>query len=200
MNVVVRPMVSSDLDAVLDIQRACYGEGFLEGADVITRRIASPVGLSCVTERGGRVCAYLAAYASHPGKLTPLHGDFEAMPLPSILYLHDLAVHPQAAGLGLAQALVRHLWTQAWRWGWPPQPWCRCRARRTSGPDWATRCRPWATRASSGGWRPTALVPATWCVCHWPEKRIKTVLCGGFTSAYSYEFHSYCGGGEYPFR
>ena len=41
MNVVVRPMVSSDLDAVLDIQRACYGEGFLEGADVITRRIAS---------------------------------------------------------------------------------------------------------------------------------------------------------------
>lgn len=112
MNVVVRPMVSSDLDAVLDIQRACYGEGFLEGADVITRRIISPVGLSCVAERGGRVCAYLAAYASHPGKLTPLHGDFEAMPLPSILYLHDLAVHPQAAGLGLAQALVRHLWAQ----------------------------------------------------------------------------------------
>ena len=35
----VRPMLLSDLDAVLDIQRACYGEGFLEGADVITRRI-----------------------------------------------------------------------------------------------------------------------------------------------------------------
>ena len=112
MNVVVRPMVSSDLDAVLDIQRACYGEGFLEGADVITRRIASPMGLSCVAERGGRVCAYLAAYASHPGKLTPLHGDFEAAPQPDTLYLHDLAVHPQAAGLCLAQALVRHLWAQ----------------------------------------------------------------------------------------
>ena len=110
----VRPMVLSDLDAVLDIQRACYGEGFLEGADVITRRIGSSVGLSCVAEREGRVCAYLAAYRSHPGKLTPLHGDFEAVsePIsrPDTLYLHDLAVHPQAAGQGLALALLRHLW------------------------------------------------------------------------------------------
>ena len=112
----VRPMVLSDLDAVLDIQRACYGEGFLEGADVITRRIGSSVGLSCVAEREGRVCAYLAAYRSHPGKLTPLHGDFEAVSepfsRPDTLYLHDLAVHPDATGLGLAQALVRHLWAQ----------------------------------------------------------------------------------------
>ena len=112
MKPLVRPMALPDLDAVLDIQRACYGESFLEGADVITRRITSRVGLSCVAEREGRVCAYLAAYRTQPGKLTPLHGDFEAMPLPSILYLHDLAVHPQAAGLGLAQALVRHLWAQ----------------------------------------------------------------------------------------
>ncbi len=110
MNAVVRPMALPDLGAVLDIQRACYGEDFLEGADVITRRITSSVGLSCVAERGGRVCAYLAAYRSHPGKLTPLHGDFETAPEPDTLYLHDLAVHPEASGLGLAQALVRHLW------------------------------------------------------------------------------------------
>lgn len=116
MKPLVRPMALPDLDAVLDIQRACYGESFLEGADVITRRITSRVGLSCVAEREGRVCAYLAAYRTQPGKLTPLHGDFEATSEPSswpdTLYLHDLAVHPQAAGLGLAQALVRHLWAQ----------------------------------------------------------------------------------------
>ena len=108
----VRPMRLADLDAVLGIQRACYGEGFLEGADVIARRIASRVGLSCVAERAGRVCAYLAAYRTQPGKLTALHGDFDATAQPDTLYLHDLAVHPQATGQGLAQTLVRHLWAQ----------------------------------------------------------------------------------------
>jgi len=111
MKPLVRPMALPDLDAVLDIQRACYGEGFLEGADVINRRITSRVGLSCVAEREGRVCAYLAAYRTQPGKLTPLHGDFEATSEPSswpdTLYLHDLAVDPEARGSGAADALVQ---------------------------------------------------------------------------------------------
>lgn len=104
-------MTLSDLPAVLDIQRACYGEGFLEGADVIAQRLRSPANLSCVAAgAGATVFAYLAAYRSRPGKLTPLHGDFEAVAQPDTLYLHDMAVVPSAKGQGLAQLLVEHLW------------------------------------------------------------------------------------------
>lgn len=110
--VLLRPMALADLPAVLDIQRLCYGEGFLESAAILTQRLQSLGNLSCVAERGGVVCAYLAAYRSRPGKLTPLNGGFDTVAQPHTLYLHDLAVAPQAAGQGLAQRLVEHLWIQ----------------------------------------------------------------------------------------
>lgn len=108
----LRRMAQSDLPAVLGIQRACYPGDFLESAEVITQRLRSPGNLSCVVERGGVVCAYLAAYRSRPGKLTPLHGGFDAVAQPDTVYLHDMAVAPGAKGQGLAQRLVEHLWTQ----------------------------------------------------------------------------------------
>ena len=111
-NVLLRPMALADLPAVLDVQRACYPGGFLESAEVITQRLRSPANLSCVAVRGGAVCAYLAAYRSRPGKLTPLHGGFEAVAQPDTVYLHDMAVAPHAKGQGLAQHLVEHLWAQ----------------------------------------------------------------------------------------
>jgi ribosomal protein S18 acetylase RimI-like enzyme len=59
------------------------------------------------------VCAYLAAYRSVRGKVTPLHGDFETVAQPDTLYLHDMAVWPQCAGQGLARALLQPLWNRA---------------------------------------------------------------------------------------
>ncbi len=108
-----RPLTLADLPGLLAVQRACYGAGFVEGADVFARRLASPAQCSLVLEDGGLVCAYLAAYDSVLGKVTPLHGDFETAPQPDTLYLHDMAVLPQLAGRGLARALLDPLWHQA---------------------------------------------------------------------------------------
>ena len=48
------------------------------------------------------------------GKVTPLHGDFEAANPPDTLYLHDMAVLPALAGQGLAaKALLAPLWRGA---------------------------------------------------------------------------------------
>ena len=109
----LRPMALADLPAVLDVQRACYPGDFLEDAATFTQRLQSPGNLSCVAMQDGVVCAYLAAYRSRPGKLTPLNGGFDTVAQPDTLYLHDLAVAPQAAGQGLAQRLVGHLWAHA---------------------------------------------------------------------------------------
>ena len=108
-----RALTVDDLPGLLAVQHACYGEGFVEGAEVFARRIASPAQCSLVLEEGGRVCAYLAAYDSVLGKVTPLHGDFEPVQQPDTLYLHDMAVLPQLAGRGLARALLDPLWRQA---------------------------------------------------------------------------------------
>lgn len=109
----LRALAPADLPGLLAVQRACYGEDFVESADVFTRRLASPANCSLVLVQAGQVCAYLAAYHSVRGKVTPLHGDFEATPHPDTLYLHDMAVLPHLAGQGLARRLLQPLWEQA---------------------------------------------------------------------------------------
>ena len=111
--VVVRPLAQSDLPALLAVQLACYGEGFIESGEVFARRLGSPANCSLVLEQAGVVCAYLAAYRSARGKVTALHGDFDAVAQPDTLYLHDMAVLPAHAGQGLARALLEPLWRQA---------------------------------------------------------------------------------------
>lgn len=113
MSVVVRPLALSDLSDLLAVQLACYGEGFVESGEVFARRLASPANCSLALELRGVVCAYLAAYRSVQGKVTPLHGDFEVVPAADTLYLHDMAVMPTCAGQGLARALLAPLWERA---------------------------------------------------------------------------------------
>lgn len=105
----IRALALQDLPALLAVQRACYGDGYIEGAEVFARRLASPANCSLAVERAGRLVGYLAAYRSRLGKVTPLHGDFEAVPAPDTLYVHDMAVLPDCAGLGLARALLTPL-------------------------------------------------------------------------------------------
>lgn len=114
----LRALAAADVPGLLAVQRACYGEEFVEAAEVFVRRLASPANCSLVlTTAQGEVCAYLAAYRSRLGCITPLHGDFEATAQPDTLYLHDLAVAPAWAGRGLAVRLLAPAWAQARRVG-----------------------------------------------------------------------------------
>ena len=108
----VQALAPQHLDGLLAVQRACYGAAFLESAEVFARRLASPANCSLVVEMDGQVGAYLAACHAVQGRVTPLQGDFEPFAAPGsadTLYLHDLAVLPQLAGRGLAQALLARL-------------------------------------------------------------------------------------------
>ena len=62
-----RPLQLDDLPGLLQVQRACYGDEYVEGAEVFARRIASAANCSLVLECEGVVCAYLAAYRSRAG-------------------------------------------------------------------------------------------------------------------------------------
>lgn len=103
----IHPLVPADLPELLRIQAACYGAGYLEGADRFAARLAVAPH-SCWLARGadGFARAYLVACPTLRGAITPLNAVFEPAAQPDTLYLHDLAVHPDAAGLGLGPRLV----------------------------------------------------------------------------------------------
>ena len=113
MPIQLRALGAADVNAVLRIQAQCYGDGFVEPREVFARRLQGVGHCSWAAEQGGELVAYLAAYWSRPGAITPLNGDFTDYADASVLYLHDMAVSSVAAGQGLAQRLVQAVKTQA---------------------------------------------------------------------------------------
>ncbi|MFV0679527.1 GNAT family N-acetyltransferase [Ottowia sp.] len=109
-----QPLTAADVAALMRVQAGCYGPHLLESADLYAQRLASPVQCSWgVRDGAGVLVAYLAAYWSVRGAITPLHGAFKSHPQPDTLYLHDLAVRPAQAGQGLAQMLLQVAWRSA---------------------------------------------------------------------------------------
>lgn len=96
----------ADLPAVLAVQAACYPPAFVEPAATLRARLTAAPDTAWVAEQNGAPCAYLAAYRSRLGRVTPFGGDFRPDPRADALYLHDLAVAPEAAGAGCGSRLV----------------------------------------------------------------------------------------------
>jgi predicted N-acetyltransferase YhbS len=107
------PMAEADLAAVLDVQAACYPPALQEAADVVRARLRASPDTVLVARDARGVCAYLFAYPSRLGRVTPLGGAFALPAAPDTLYLHDLAVAPRAAGQGVARRLVADLLARA---------------------------------------------------------------------------------------
>lgn len=109
----LRRLTRADLPAVMTVQAACYPPAMVEAAATLQRRLAAAGDHVWVAAADDAVHAYLFAYPSRLGKVTALGADFAVPAGADCLYLHDLAVAPAAAGLGLGPALVRHAWAAA---------------------------------------------------------------------------------------
>ena len=109
----IRLMHDQDIPAILDIQTEAYASDLLESEAIIRARRASAPRHAWVAEDDQGVCAYLFAYHSRVGKVTPLDGEFRTPAQPDCLYLHDLAVARRAAGRRIGPALVREALGQA---------------------------------------------------------------------------------------
>ncbi|WP_218156582.1 GNAT family N-acetyltransferase [Polaromonas sp. OV174] len=104
----VRLMRPGDLASVAAIQADSYHPHYLEDDATLRARLNEFPDTAWVAQGPAGVCAYLVAYRSVLGKITPLGGHFHSPALPNCLYLHDLAVSTAAAGQGLGPALVSH--------------------------------------------------------------------------------------------
>lgn len=109
----LRAMQERDIPAVMSIQQESYAAEVLEDEAVIRARLAACPQLAWVAEDVLGVCAYLFAYHSRVGTVTPLDGEFQPHAEADCLYLHDLAVSARASGRGIGPALVRKNLEQA---------------------------------------------------------------------------------------
>lgn len=103
----LRGLLAADLPALMALQAQAYGAAYVEPAAVMAQRLAiTPQTVWGLFDAPGAMWAYLLAYRSEPGTVAPLHQAFDPATRPTALYLHDLAVHPQAKGQGLGPRLV----------------------------------------------------------------------------------------------
>lgn len=112
----VRPLDAHDVDSLLHVQTVCYGDTLLESRTTFAQRLACAhhCAIGVVREGERALQAYLAAYWSSPGKITPLDGWFTPSSHGApVLYLHDMSVLPTLAGQGVARYLLQHLFAQA---------------------------------------------------------------------------------------
>ena len=105
---VTRAMGPGDLDPVFDLQCRAHGPDYHEPRAALASRLERGRGFCLVAEFGRRPVAYLLA---HPwlGGAPALHRPLPLVAGPDHLFLHDLAVVPEARGTGAGAALISTL-------------------------------------------------------------------------------------------
>ena len=111
-------MMEADLDAVAAIAVLAFPDHF-EGRPLFANRLML-AGQGCfVLARGQDVLGYAVAYPWRSNGAPLLNTLLDAIPADAdILYLHDLALHPDARGTGATREIVERLADQA-RGHWP---------------------------------------------------------------------------------
>lgn len=108
-----RLMRSDDIEGVVAVAAACFPEHFEARACFVERHALYPRGCFVLLSGQG-VSGYLIAYPQPFGSIPPLNSLLGTLPQSSdALYLHDLAVHPDARGGGLTRPIVSRLITSA---------------------------------------------------------------------------------------
>lgn len=114
-----RPMTEGDLDGVVAVARVAF-PNHPEDRPCFAERLAlNPSGCFVLADDEA-VKGYLVAYPWTPDSAPALNALIGAIPADAaVLYLHDLALHPDARGGGHARPIVERLAAQARADGWP---------------------------------------------------------------------------------
>lgn len=113
-----RKMETADLDGVVRIARLAFPDHFEDRSCFAERLELYPRG--CFTlDMAGEVAGYLIAYPWTTGSAPPLNSLIHALPQDAdLIYLHDLALHPEARGHGLTSPMISRLAAQVRDDGW----------------------------------------------------------------------------------
>lgn len=104
----IRLMQSADLRAVVRLQDHCYADQFYESAEVVAKRLMLYPQSCWVAYYQDKIWGYLFSYPSKLSHINPLGAEFGQYEQATCLYLHDMAVSPDARGQGVATALLEN--------------------------------------------------------------------------------------------
>lgn len=114
----IRRLEPGDLPAALAIQAACYPAFLREDAAAFASRLTVPASYCLAAERGGRLVGYLLAHGWASGSPPSIGTILDTDAIDDILYIHDLAIAPDATGLALGQRLLDRAFAAAHRNGY----------------------------------------------------------------------------------
>lgn len=102
----LRPLRMEDMAAAADLQALAYTELYHEPQDILTSRVAVAAPFCWGAFEGETLLAYILSHP-WPAGSPPAIGIVLPPPRPTDnWFIHDLAIGPQARGLGLGRALV----------------------------------------------------------------------------------------------
>jgi len=115
-----RAMAESDLDAVCAVAHAAFPNHHEDRAVFADRLALNPGGCFVLAAGGDAALGYLIAYPWRLDDAPPLNTVVGRLPdAPAVLYLHDLALAPEARGGGHAARIVEQLAAHAAQARWP---------------------------------------------------------------------------------
>ena len=115
-----RAMRPDDITAVVEVARLSFPDHFEDRACFENRLALYPRGCFVLASGEGPARGYLIAYPWKAESAPPLNTVIEGLPAePDLIYLHDLALHPEARGGGVTGVIVERLAQQTTEDGWP---------------------------------------------------------------------------------
>jgi len=103
----IRTMAVADIPAILRIQAVCYPEPTHESNESLHAKVSASQSTCLIASLEGNVVGYLISVPWELSNPPILHAETCRLPpSPNCLYLHDLAVAPDARKHGAGRALV----------------------------------------------------------------------------------------------
>lgn len=114
-----RAMAPADLDGVVRIARIAFPDHFEDRACFAERLALYPAGCFALAGADDEAAGYLIAYPWIASAAPALNSLIGALPAkPELIYLHDLAVHPDLRGGGHTRPIIDRLADQTLSDGW----------------------------------------------------------------------------------
>jgi GNAT superfamily N-acetyltransferase len=115
-----RPMKPADIDGVVAVARLSFPDHFEARECFAERQALAPGGCFVLSDGAGALMGYLMAYPWRRDAAPPLNSLIGAIPVDAeVIYLHDLAVHPETRGGGHTRVIIERLAEWARAAGWP---------------------------------------------------------------------------------
>lgn len=115
-----RPMTPADIAGVVAVARLSFPDHFESRACFEERQRLAPESCLVLSDPADAVWGYLVAYPFRRNAAPPLNSLIGRIPDdPEVVYLHDLALHPDVRGGGQTRTVVEQLADWADAAGWP---------------------------------------------------------------------------------